>query len=88
MSPAREPVVIRSAVAAAVSMVVYLLAAFGVKVPGEIASTATNVAYGAILVGTWAWAAISARRRVKPLLTESGPKSLQNHPDSSHGVIP
>lgn len=82
----REPVLTRTAAAAAVSVVVYLLAIAGVKVPGDTMETATDVVYGAALVGSWAWAAWTARKRVRPLSHPaesqtgqppvSGPKSL------------
>ena len=63
----REPVVSRTAVAAAVSVLVTVLAACNVTLPGDAAEVLTNVLYALLPIVAWAWAAISARARVTPV---------------------
>lgn len=62
-----EPVLSRSAVAAAVSVLVTVLAACNVTLPGDAAEVLTNVVYALAPVVVWAWAAVSARKRVTPV---------------------
>ena len=66
----REPVVTRTAVAAAVTLVVTLLAAFGVTVPDETAAKVVDSLTVLVTLVAWAWAAWSARKKVTPVETE------------------
>lgn len=66
-----EPVITRTAVAAAVTLLVTLLAVFDVKVSGDVAERVTDAVYAVLPLVVWAWAAVSARKRVTPVVKDT-----------------
>lgn len=62
-----EPVVTRTAVAAAVTLLVTLLGAFDVKVGDETTAKLVDSFTVLVPLAVWAWAAWSARNRVTPV---------------------
>lgn len=62
-----EPVVTRTAVAAAVTLVATLLGVFGIQVADETTAKVVDAVTVLAPLVVWAWAAWSARKRVTPV---------------------